>query len=117
MNILRWEGRLYIRAVPAKSLFRSNLIHEVITRGDVFAVSVEDNKLTIIPGTAQVEQFDCDANFVARVPKVRPSLQTYRERLAAQKILAEKLAEPSIVERLTPNGQSPLFDFISGERG
>ena len=111
MNILRWEGRLYIRAVPAKSLFRSNLIHEVITRGDVFAVSCDDNKLTIIPGTAQVEQFDCDANFVAKPPKVRPSLASYRERLALQKAIDADFKHGDAVTRIMPNGQAPLFDL------
>lgn len=85
MNVIRYNGQLYIRCIPAKTLFHSTMVHEVVNRGDVFAVCVDDNKLTVIPGTAQVEQFDCDANFIAKAPKERPTLAAYKERLAANK--------------------------------
>lgn len=57
-NTLRtflYKGELYIRVVPSKALFRSSLIHEVVNRGDVFAIRVSDSLLTIIPGLAQVD--------------------------------------------------------------
>lgn len=46
--------QLHIRVVPAKRLFNSTLIHEVVNRGDVFAMRVHDQTLTIVPGDAQV---------------------------------------------------------------
>ena len=55
LKTFKYKGELYIRAVPAKTLFRSTLIHEVVNRGDVFAIRVSDQTLTIIPGTADVE--------------------------------------------------------------
>lgn len=50
-----YKDEVYIRAVPVKALFRSNMVHEVTVRGDVFAIRVNDQALTIVPGTAEVE--------------------------------------------------------------
>lgn len=49
-----YNDELYIRCVPAKALFHSTLVHEVVNRGDVFAIRVSDQKLTIVPGKAKV---------------------------------------------------------------
>ena len=54
LQVIQWEGEMYIRATPVKKLFQSNLIHDVITRGDVFALRLRDQALTVIPGTATV---------------------------------------------------------------
>lgn len=54
MKTFTYNGELYIRVIPAKTLCRSSLIYEVITRGDIFAIRAKDSVLTIIPGTAQV---------------------------------------------------------------
>lgn len=51
----KFNNRIYIRAIPSKRLFNSSMVHEVVNRGDVFALDVETNTLTIIPGTSQVE--------------------------------------------------------------
>lgn len=55
-----WNNVLYVRLVPGKSLFRSSMVHEVVNRGDVFAMRVSDQLLTIVPGKAQVTQVDLD---------------------------------------------------------
>ena len=55
-----FNGELYIRCIPAKSLFNSTLVHEVVNRGDVFALRVSDQKLTIVPGKALVEHTKID---------------------------------------------------------
>lgn len=47
-------GELFIRLTPAKNLFRSSLIHEVVNRGDVFVMSFPEGKLTILPGITPV---------------------------------------------------------------
>lgn len=47
---------LYIRVIPGKNLFKSSMIHEVVNRGDIFALRVRDSILTIIPGTTKVDQ-------------------------------------------------------------
>ena len=55
MNTFTYNNELYIRCIPSKALFKSTMIHEVVNRGDIFALRVRDQMLTIIPGTAQVE--------------------------------------------------------------
>ena len=49
------DGELYIRVIPSKSLFKSTMVHEVVNRGDVFAIRVSDSTLTIISGKLAVE--------------------------------------------------------------
>lgn len=56
LNTIKFEGKTYIRVIPGKRLFQSNLIHSVVNRGDVFAVCLETGLLTILPGTAEVEK-------------------------------------------------------------
>ena len=53
-----YQEELYIRTVPSKALFKSTMVHEVVNRGDVFALRVSDQQLTIIPGAAQVEHIE-----------------------------------------------------------
>lgn len=60
MKTFIYGGQLYIRCIPAKSLFHSSLIHEVVNRGDIFAVRVSDQVLTIVPGSSQVEHTSHD---------------------------------------------------------
>lgn len=49
-----YNDSLYLRIIPAKRLFNSTLVHEVVTRGDVFAVHMETGQLTVVPGKAQI---------------------------------------------------------------
>lgn len=60
MKAFIYNNELYIRAIPTKPLFRSTMVHDVVTRGDVFALRVKDQALTIISGTAQVSH--CEVN-------------------------------------------------------
>lgn len=46
-----YKDHLYVRVIPGKRLFNSTMVHEVVNRGDVFAVRLEDMALTIIGGT------------------------------------------------------------------
>lgn len=52
------DGTLYLRVIPGKKLFQSTMVHDVVNRGDIFAVRLEDSVLTIIPGTAKVIHVD-----------------------------------------------------------
>ena len=54
MNSFIYNGEYYIRAIPAKPLFKSTMVHEVVNRGDIFALRISDSQLTIIPGGAEV---------------------------------------------------------------
>ena len=53
-----YKGKVYIRAIPCKRLFNSTTVHEVINRGDFFAVEPATGYLTVIPGDAPVEVVD-----------------------------------------------------------
>lgn len=55
MKAFKYRDEIYIRVIPAKTLFNSTLIHETVNRGNIFAVRVSDSKLTIVPGNATVE--------------------------------------------------------------
>ena len=50
LKALYIDGRNYYKVIPAKRLFNSTMIHEVITRGDFFAVDLETGTLTILAG-------------------------------------------------------------------
>lgn len=54
MKTFTYKDELYIRCIPGKKLFQSTMIYEVVNRGDIFAVRVRDQVLTIIPGDAEV---------------------------------------------------------------
>jgi hypothetical protein len=56
------DGVLYLRVIPGKKLFQSTMVHEVVNRGDIFAVRLEDSVLTIVPGKSQVQHFDLQVN-------------------------------------------------------
>jgi hypothetical protein len=66
-----FEGELYIRCIPAKTLFHSTLVHEVVNRGDIFALRVSDQKLTVIKGLSTVEHCEIDT-----VPAVKKDTKT-----------------------------------------
>ena len=50
LKALYLDGRNFVKVIPAKRLFNSTMIHEVITRGDFFAVDLETGTLTILAG-------------------------------------------------------------------
>ena len=50
LKALYIDGRNYCKVIPAKRLFNSTMVHEVITRGDFFAVDLETGTLTILAG-------------------------------------------------------------------
>lgn len=52
------DGVHYVRIVPGKKLFNSTMVHSVVTRGDIFALRLEDSMFTVIPGTANVRHYD-----------------------------------------------------------
>jgi hypothetical protein len=55
MKAFLYNSELYIKVIPGKNLFKSTMVHEVINRGDIFAVRLSDNLLTILDGTIEVE--------------------------------------------------------------
>ena len=55
INTFQYNGKIYTKITPAKTLFRSNLIHEATTRGSIFALDVQTGTFTILPGHAMHE--------------------------------------------------------------
>jgi hypothetical protein len=51
------EGKPYMRIVPSKRLFNSTTVHEVVTRGDFFAVNLQTRQFTVLPNGADEEEF------------------------------------------------------------
>ena len=49
-----YKDELYIRLIPGKSMFHSTMVHEVVNRGDIFAMRVRDQQFTVIPGKSEV---------------------------------------------------------------
>lgn len=47
--VFMWKGDPFMKIVPVKRLFNSTMIHEVVTRGDFFAVNLLDNTFTVLP--------------------------------------------------------------------
>ena len=61
MKAFIYKGRTYIRMSPGKRLFNSTTIWEVVNRGDVFAMDIETQVFTIVPGKSQVEHIEIHA--------------------------------------------------------
>ena len=60
LNTFYYKNQLYIRLVPSKPLFNSTMVHQVVNRGDVFAMRVCDQQFTIVPGKAEVTHSSID---------------------------------------------------------
>jgi hypothetical protein len=48
-RIFVYKNDPYMRITPAKRLFNSTMIHEVVTRGDFFAVNLQTGVFTVLP--------------------------------------------------------------------
>lgn len=89
MKTFIYDSEIYIRCIPAKSLFKSSLVHEVVNRGDIFAIRVSDQVLTIIPGKSQVEHTSHDLTTANKTPTA--SSNSKAEARAKLRILANEL--------------------------
>lgn len=88
-----FKGELYIRCVPGKNLFKSTMVHEVVNRGDIFAIRVSDSQLTIVPGNSQVEHVDIAATSAPLTAKT--PLETMRDELIAAIEQRKQRGQPS----------------------
>ena len=64
-KVFVYKGEPYMKIVPAKRLFNSTMIHEVVTRGDFFAVNLSTNTFTVLPNGADndTKSIQCDLDF------------------------------------------------------
>ena len=69
-----YKGELYIRLVPAKTLFHSTMVHQVVNRGDVFAMRMSDQALTIVPGKADVQHSQLDVTEPLTLPPAQQDM-------------------------------------------
>lgn len=127
MKLFRHEGVLYMRVVPAKALFRSTMVHDVVNRGNIFAVRLSDQALTIIPGTAQVEHLVASLTEPQPAPakatpeeaaSARARLAAYREALRNPEHAAaysEMLNKAGAALASATRKQSSLFSLTEGQ--
>lgn len=50
-----FNNSVYRKIIPCKTLFRSTTIHEVVNRGDIFALNLTTGVFTVLPGTALIK--------------------------------------------------------------
>lgn len=81
------NDQLHLKITPAKKLFNSTLIHEVVNRGDVFALNLSTGIFTILPR----HQYD-GAYVVHQTHDLVPSAAT----VAAAHRAKEKAAEAKV---------------------
>ena len=60
MQCFIYCGKIHTRIIPRKNLFKSTMIYEVVNRGDIFALCVDDMTFTIISGNFEPEFFNAD---------------------------------------------------------
>ena len=70
MKAFLHNNELYIKVIPGKRLFQSTMVHEVINRGDIFAVRISDCGLTILDGTIEVEHIVLTVEKFDELPQV-----------------------------------------------
>jgi hypothetical protein len=56
------DGLPYIRVIPSKRLFNSTMVHEVVNRGDFFALCLTNSILTILPQGADSNDIQSHTN-------------------------------------------------------
>ena len=49
-RFFEYKGEVYMRVIPTKTLFRSTTVHQIVNRGDFFAVNMNSGLLTVLPG-------------------------------------------------------------------
>ena len=92
LKALNIDGRNYYKVIPAKRLFNSTMIHEVITRGDFFAVDLETGTLTILAGHLLASP----SNTYALTPA--PSAQPHKIDVPAERSKLKELVEQMRLE-------------------
>ena len=49
LHTFNHNNTTYVKIIPSKKLFNSTMIHEVVNRGDVFALNLSTGIFTILP--------------------------------------------------------------------
>ena len=48
-KVFMYKNEPYMKIIPTKRLFNSTTIHDVVTRGDFFALNILTNVFTVLP--------------------------------------------------------------------
>lgn len=115
MKAFIYNGELYLRCIPGKQLFRSTMVHEVVNRGDIFALRVSDQLFTVIPGKAEVEHLEVSiflqGEQVAQVESSNERAEKARAKLRAISLeLHSGSATIAEATRAAAGKQPGLFD-------
>lgn len=62
------NSHTYIRVIPSKYMMNSTMIYEMITRGDILAMDITDQKLVCIKGTESVQHIELNLLNVVEDP-------------------------------------------------
>lgn len=63
------SGKLYIRIIPSKFMMNSTMIYDIVTRGDILAVNVSDQKIYLFKGTDQVTHVEGEFSILQPVAR------------------------------------------------
>ena len=88
------DNQLHLKITPSKKLFNSTLIHEVVNRGDVFALNLQSGIFTILPrhyydGAYVVHQ----THDLALSESSRAAAHRAKEKAAEAKVRLKELVE------------------------
>lgn len=110
MKTFTYNNDLYIRCIPGKNLFKSTMIHDVVNRGDIFALRVRDQMLTIVPGTAEVvhSEHDILPTLEEEIKQAKMKVKQAMEQAA----LWDPAEEEKAKQRLYDNFDRAIFQVL-----
>ena len=100
MKAFLYQGEVYLRCIPGKSLFRSTMVHEVVNRGDIFALNVNTQEFTIIKGTSDVVHIEAKVIAKQAPTPVKPIDSDAQQRKSAKHAAAYSSELQAIRNRL-----------------
>ena len=50
MKVFVYKGKRYVRIFPSPRIYNSQTVREVTNRGDIFAMNIDNQHFTVIPG-------------------------------------------------------------------
>lgn len=69
MKAFSHSGKLYIRIIPSKFMMNSTMIYDMVTRGDILAIDVNDQKIYCFRGTEKVIHLEGSFSIEAEMHK------------------------------------------------
>ncbi len=98
MIVFSIAGVLYTKVTPAKTLFHSTMVHEVVNRGDIFAVEVATGKLTVIDGKLADKAHWFNTMIVPTEPAEKPVVKSKTDTVLVKKMKADIAAARELLD-------------------